>query len=924
MHLGARWLLCVMAMLVPVAPRATAQETSADAQPTSVVLDTIGFWRMHHTLSPPVIQLGDELKPLLLNNRWLRWQTVAPAPDWVQPDFDDTAWFRGVARRSCRTPYLARVCLRGKFIVTDIERVGGLRLSADYRGGIIVYVNGKELTRDHVGPGAVDEDTLAEPYPRDAFVTEGGELLNQDRRGFSRAGDNARRLALRDRHLEDLSIPSSLLRKGVNVLAVEIIRAPYDRALEELKGSMKDDRLPSPYYVSWNTCELNRIQLTAAAADGLVTNATCPDGLRVWTGDILSADFDVDFGDPCEPVQPVKIIATRNGSFSGKVVIGSSQPISGLAVSASDLSSSDAVVPASAVRIRYALPWGGVSLTYPYSSTPSPYPTPATLLSALAEEPLDEFPVSSKEPGRYCIKTPGQPAPVPGAVVPVWITVRVPSDASPGSYTGDLRLTAKGQEPISVPVRLEVVDWCLPDPQDYRTWVELIQSPDTLAVEYDLELWSEEHWDLIGKSLRFLRDVGSRILYVPLLAETNFGNAESMVRWVERGNGKYEFDFSIMNRYLDMAEEHMGIPKIVVFNVWDVYVGSRSKLGNSSSSGEQRALEYLAKKGAPLGDGPIVTVLDPATSAARNVELPTYSDPSVAPTWKRLFSELTEAMRERGLEDTMMLGVVTDSRPTREEVEFFADVAAGIPWVGHSHHGFFGSPVPQLYGIADVAYQTRVWHVSFSAGGPEVTPAYGWKQPLLIAEYERIRDLNSFTLTRWRHFGEYNITGDQRGCGRIGADFWNVIRDKRGQRVGTVSARYPQSSWRNLDLYSSLLAPGPDGPVATTRYEVFREGIQECEARIVIEDALTNKQMREQLGEELAQRCESALDERALFMWTGMSSLRLNGASWDWATAWRSRPGVAGQVWFVGSDWQARTQKLYQLAAEVQRKLTSS
>ena len=75
------------------------------------------------------------------------------------------------------------------------------------------------------------------------------------------------------------------------------------------------------------------------------------------------------------------------------------------------------------------------------------------------------------------------PADPPGGKTPVWVTVKVPKDAKAGIYTGQLALG-----PASVPVKLDVQDWTLPDPQDYRTWVELVQSPDTLAVEYDVPL----------------------------------------------------------------------------------------------------------------------------------------------------------------------------------------------------------------------------------------------------------------------------------------------------------------------------------------------------------------------------------------------------------------------------------------------------
>ena len=50
-----------------------------------VVLDTTGFWRMHHTLRPPVIQTPQGPTPLMANRRWLNDETPEPPKDWASP-----------------------------------------------------------------------------------------------------------------------------------------------------------------------------------------------------------------------------------------------------------------------------------------------------------------------------------------------------------------------------------------------------------------------------------------------------------------------------------------------------------------------------------------------------------------------------------------------------------------------------------------------------------------------------------------------------------------------------------------------------------------------------------------------------------------------------------------------------------------------
>jgi hypothetical protein len=141
-----------------------------------------------------------------------------------------------------------------------------------------------------------------------------------------------------------------------------------------------------------------------------------------------------------------------------------------------------------------------------------------------------------------------------------------------------------------------------------------------------------------------------------------------------------------------------------------------------------------------------------------------------------------------------------------------------------------------------------------------------------------------------------------------------------------VTDRYPKSLYHNLNIRSCVLAPGPDGPVATSRYENFRAGVQQCEARIFIERALIDEKLKQKLGDDLARRCQEALDERVLHMWKGGSELQLTGRKAtqfatnvnDKATTFsRHVGGQVGHRWFVGSGWQRRTALLYQLAGEV-------
>jgi glycosyl hydrolase family 123 len=896
----------------------------------TVVLDTTGFWRFYHTFRPPVIQLDTGLKTVEINT-WLDFATAEPALGWQAADFDDSTWLRGPARIVCRTPYTSHIAIRGTFGVTDPARVTDLRLTVAYYGGAVVTVNGTEVARQHVPEGPLGAESLAEAYPREAFVNERGKLLvTWDLYKRKLSAEDARRVALRDRRLTDIVIPKHLLRKGRNVVAIELLRAPYNKATEEMKDA-KPGRKGSAYNLAFNTCELRHVQLTASSAKGLVPGAVRPKSLQVWNNDPLAADFDLDFASPAEPLYPVKIVGCRGGIFSGKLVVGSSTAIENLKVTIGDLVAPDGSrIKAAQVRLRYGIPWGGEwgvwgrSYTY-WDCEYTRYPRRPTLLGALDESPLAIYPVRTKKPRSDSdLRTPGQPEPVFGAVVPVWITVDVPRDAESGDYRATVTIRAKNHDPIVAKVHLHVADWTLPERGRYRGWAELIQVPDTTAVEYKVPMYSQKHWTMIARAMKLIGETGSRVLYVPLICNTNLGHSQSMVRWVARGDGTYDYDFTVLDRYLDTAMKHMGKPKLIVVYAWDIYSIQPDKLRRSSSHDqEKRALRYLKGNKASLGSGPVVSVLDRATGQTSPLGLPAYDEPESTALWKPLYDALRERLGKRGLSESLMLGCMSDAWPRPAEARVLKELSGDLPWVSHSH---MGAMTWRLHDVANVGYQSTVTQNGYANDVPGPMGSHaGWNREKLFAEYARGGVFNECPATRLRQAIEFNVTGRQRGLGRIGADFWPAIKNKYGERVGNVAARYPQSGWRNLNLYSSLLGPGTDGPVATWRFEAFREGCQETEARIVIEQALLDKALRARLGEPLARRCEALLRRRTIMMLKSLPNHRLTGPDHWYVTTgytyWHRMANPVGHHWFIGSGYQERSRRLFAAAGEVARAL---
>jgi hypothetical protein len=480
-----------------------------------------------------------------------------------------------------------------------------------------------------------------------------------------------------------------------------------------------------------------------------------------------------------------------------------------------------------------------------------------------------------------------------------------------------------------VPVSLQVADFVVPDTQDYKTWIELMQSPETLAAEYNVPMWSDRHWELIAQSMRYIGEIGSRVLMIPLIAQTNSGASESMVRWIKKDDGTYDHDVSIAEKYLDTAIKHMGRPKFVAFIAWEIYLSSpKTEVKLTAEEAEKADRDWAAMEKSwkaarwdLRGKGPAVTALDPKTGQTSTINLPRFEDPASLAIWKPLFDRLHTEMAERGLEDTMLLGMASDKWPNKDEMATLDAASGSLRWINHTHQGPRGRPLAG--GLGMVAYTAYVWPNRYP-GDPREPRTYGWKRPELNVEFRRFGAFNSWRLPAQMIFPELQITGSQRGLGRIGADFWPVGRDRRGRRRGHVWGKYPQSMWHSCNLSSHMLNPGPDGPVATTRYEILRKGMQNCEARIAIEEVLTGDDPEATLGPDLAARCQKLLDDRIWQMLKGFSGLQLTGRNYTTYSRYRSvfyynAGGVAGGEWYAGSGWQDRQQQLYTLAGQVQR-----
>ncbi|MFH0980150.1 MAG: hypothetical protein V2A79_01245, partial [Planctomycetota bacterium] len=416
--------------------------------------------------------------------------TPLPPANWNAVEFDDSSWQRRAVPLCSGDPRseagkyrnIPLIGLRGKLMADDPAKVGDLRLDLRYRGGVVVFFNGQEIGRANIPKGNVDSLTPAEDYASEAF-------LDADGKPIKHGGDIYKRYEKQRTREMTVAIPVSRVRKGVNVLALEVHGAPLPESVlnKHVKSdgsAPRMDDLEKYYY--WSLGGVDDIRLTSPGGAGFQDGSIRPKGIQVWNHPITEWVSVADFGDPGEKIAPVRIVSPRNGAFSGQVVIGSTEPIKGLKATASDLAGEGgAAIPASAVEVRWGVPdgyRGGGSGGTPY-------------FDGLAESPPAEASL---------FKASG------ASVQPAWITVHTPADAKPGEYRGKVTLSMSGAAAVDVPLNVRVIDWNLPDPRDFTTIIDAVQSPESVAMWYDVPMWSRKHWQLLDKSFKVLGQAGCK------------------------------------------------------------------------------------------------------------------------------------------------------------------------------------------------------------------------------------------------------------------------------------------------------------------------------------------------------------------------------------------------------------------------------
>ncbi len=127
----------------------------------------------------------------------------------------------------------------------------------------------------------------------------------------------------------------------------------------------------------------------------------------------------------------------------------------------------------------------------------------------------------------------------------LWLQVAVPSDATPGIYTGALEFSADGTPCGHFPFTVHVHDVLLPNPSDWSLGLEVWQPWSLLGRSQGLTLFTEPWWGTAEAYMMALATLG--------VQSSQVGRA--FCDWRRVADGQWQFDFTRLDRFRRLCHD---------------------------------------------------------------------------------------------------------------------------------------------------------------------------------------------------------------------------------------------------------------------------------------------------------------------------------------------------------------------------------
>lgn len=374
---------------------------------------------------------------------------------------------------------------------------------------------------------------------------------------------------------------------------------------------------------------------------------------------------------------------------------------------------------------------------------------------------------------------------------PVWLTVRVPADATAGVYRGQVTVVA-GTTRIPVPLELSIDPFTLPN--DRHLLVTNWFATESIAQGHHVELWSEACWELLRRYAENMAAHRQNVVITPW----------SLVDVTREEDGRLSLDFARFDRFVEIFEK--------------TGVADRIELGHVGNFGPQ----------GWVGDTVLLTqltVLD--RKSDRRITLDAQE--GILP----FLTQLEKHLDQRGWLSKSLLHVADE--PSIHTLESWRKISAQV------HQA-----APRLRRID--AIETVGFDDALEVWVPKLSHFERWREA-----YEARRPGNEFwyylcchpvgdtypnrfldyPLSDVRLFHWINWSENLAGYLHWGGTYWNATP------FGAPSKELPPGD-------THVLYPGSQGPLNSIRWEMERESLEDFEYLHLL--AAKTAQLKEQFG----------------------------------------------------------------------------
>ncbi len=407
----------------------------------------------------------------------------------------------------------------------------------------------------------------------------------------------------------------------------------------------------------------------------------------------------------------------------------------------------------------------------------------------------------------------------------LWVTVRVPEDATPGEYPIRFEFTRVAwpdqRDPAveaTVEFRLTVAEFSLPPQQLLRLeWFHA----DCLAAHYQVPCWSGEHWRIVEAFLSNAVRHGINCIYTPLWTpplDTALGGERPTCQLLDiefSQESGYRFDFSRLERYLDLG---------------------------LACGAERFAMSHLFTQwGAKFT--PKIVVREEGHDVKRFGWHVKATDPAYQEFLSALMPELLTLLRRKGLEKRCFFSI--SDEPKMEQLD---DYRAAVEIVKPLLEG-----LPSLEALSSFDFFQLGLVDNPVPGNNHIEPFVGHVRELwtYYCCCQELRVPNRFIAMpsrRNRIMGVLAYVYDLSGFLQWGFNFYYSQYSR--QLIDPFASTDSGGSFPAGDAF--LVYPGRNGePLDSIRHEVFFDGLQDLRALRLLESKIGREAVLELIGKHL-------------------------------------------------------------------------